>query len=261
MRCFALNCSVFAFFLLSVCLCSAQDDKLDKFSFEDVPKEDNAIPYFAVGGGFAGSFFSPKLDVVNSLLGKFISGQSLNSTIFLKGAQGFVGIPFIKNSRIGFMGLAGSSSVDGSDAGKSHNRHFEYGVNLTGFTFDYGFTPMRSLAILPGFMLGWSSLNIEMSQSNTSPQQFSDSDSIGVSTSNYTHRIASNSSVFIEPHLNVEYAFTQFSMLRVAVGYPLQLGKSSWTADNLAPVNNVPDEIAAKGLNLHIGIFVGLFNN
>jgi hypothetical protein len=62
------------------------------------------------------------------------------------------------------------------------------------------------------------------------------------------------------PRLNVEYAFTSFSMIRVNAGYNLSF-MGDWQADNISTVTGVPSSINGTGLTVQVGLFVGLFNN
>jgi hypothetical protein len=66
--------------------------------------------------------------------------------------------------------------------------------------------------------------------------------------------------LFAMPNLNVEYAFTLVSMVRLNVGYNLSF-MQDWRADNASTLTGVPTSINASGLTAQVGLFVGLFNN
>ena len=76
-------------------------------------------------------------------------------------------------------------------------------------------------------------------------------------TSNYMIR-AKTGFWFVQPMLNLEYAITQFSMIRASVGYNLSFS-DSWTIDRNATLSNVPTGINPNGLNVQVGIFLGVF--
>jgi hypothetical protein len=230
----------------------AQDDKLNQFSFEDVPTEDVRPPYFAVSGGPTATWLFTNLGDVNSFVGG-ITGGTYSSPLLMFGAEGFFAIGFIPNVRAGVMGAA-SVNVLQNDA---KTRRVEYALSLTGLILDYAITPLKGFSIIPGVAGGLGAANFEISQSSgnqTFPQI-----TPTATSANYMRRLRSNLS-FVQPRLNIEYAFTSFSMIRVNAGYNLSF-MGDWQADNISTVTGVPAGINATGLTVQVGLFVGLFNN
>jgi hypothetical protein len=245
-------------FVALVFICSfavnlfAQDDKLNQFSFEDVPTEDVRPPYFAVSGGPTATWLFTNLSDVNSFVNG-IAGASYSSPLLMFGGEGFFAIGFIPNVRAGIMGAASSNIVQ-NDA---KTKRVDYTLSLTGIILDYAITPLKGFSIIPGVAGGLGGANFEISQSSgnqTFPQI-----TPTATSANYMRRLRS-SLTFVQPRLNIEYAFTSFSMIRVNAGYNLSF-MGDWQVDNISTVTGVPAGINATGLTVQVGLFVGLFNN
>lgn len=254
-------------FLLFLCACTvmwAQDDQLDEFTIEDVPQEDVSTPYFGVGGGIIGSFYFGNFDEVNVLVDRVLPGQKIEGPIIMVGAQGFAAIPFIQNSRIGFMSLGGSEMVSGTADvdGTSYNREFEYSLTFNAITLDYAFLPVKGLAILPGAAFGWGNITMRTAQTPATGER-SIGNELEFGTPGLTrYRELSASHFTITPNLNIEYAVTPFSMIRLNAGYNIAASTGDWEADNgIATVSGVSEDINMNGLSAQIGIFIGLFNH
>jgi len=230
----------------------AQDDKLDKLSFEESPLLDEKQPYFAVGGGFLGTFLFTNFDELNVSATAFGVGE-FKSPVFLTGAQGFTAIGVIPNIRIGVLSVGGKATSQVTDTA-SITKTMEYSTSLTGLTLDYAIQPFKHFAVVPGVMLGFGTVAVERSQT-TASRSFTDPIP---STNNYFHRLDA-STIALQPNLNIEYAITQFSMIRVNAGYMMSF-MGDWKADRQTIVTGVPDKINSSGLTLQFGIFVGLFN-
>jgi len=230
----------------------AQDDKLDKLSFEESPLLDEKQPYFAVGGGFLGTFLFTNFDELNVSATAFGVGE-FKSPVFLTGAQGFTAIGVIPNIRIGVLSVGGKATSQVTDTA-SITKTMEYSTSLTGLTLDYAIQPFKHFAVVPGVMLGFGTVAVERSQTTASRSY---TDPIP-STNNYFHRLDA-STIALQPNLNIEYAITQFSMIRVNAGYMMSF-MGDWKADRQTIVTGVPDKINSSGLTLQFGIFVGLFN-
>ncbi len=251
--------------LLILCACTrlwAQDDQLDEFTIEDVPDE-KATPYFGIGGGFIASFNFLKMDEVNNLVNQVLPGQELKAPLVMFGAQGFVAVPFIEGSRVGFTSLGGSLAVDGTATvnATEYKRKFELEASYNAISFDYGFIPFDGLALLPGVMGGWGTMTISASQTPVSGDRTINGEfDFGSPTSNNFREISSSYGA-ITPNLNIEYAISRFGMIRLNAGYTIAF-PGTWEVDNgIAPVKNVSEDISMSGLSAQVGIFIGLFNH
>jgi len=234
----------------------AQDDKLDSLNFEMTPVKEEKPPYFAFGGGYTGTFLMLNMDDLNAHIKNNKFGvPDMKATLYMSGAQGFTAIAVIPNVRIGFFGMGGTTvseiKTDPATTGVS------YAVSYTGFSIDYGFVPLRALAVLPGISGGWVTTTIESYQSkNTS--DFTKDFKSGSDAANYLYR-ATGSFYFVQPNLNIEYAITKFLMARANVGYSFSFSPD-WKFNGTGTLNNVPKGINANGLTLQFGVFIGIFN-
>jgi hypothetical protein len=220
----------------------AQDDKLKDFTFDEVP----TMPMFQ------------DFTKLNETVGA-ITGGTLNGPMWLLGGQGFVAIGIIPNVRVGVFSVAGSSSSERESGGVT--RRAEYNMSMTGMNIDYAFMPFKGFAVLPGVNLGAGTVSFEASQSSgsrTFPQTFPPSGLPPTATS-YMSFIRANH-FFVQPNVNLEYAFSLLTMIRLNVGYSFSF-MGDWRADKVAAIANVPSSYNASGVTAQIGLFVGLFNN
>jgi hypothetical protein len=235
------------------------DNKIDQFSFEEIPQIEEKVPYFAVGGGFTGTLLFTNFDALNSTASDFFgTSVAFGSPMFMTGGQGFVGFPFISNSRLGIVAMGGSTTLtqDRSINSVETTRRVQYALSLTGITFDYAFTPIKGLAILPGAMLGFGTMSIT-SSSSLKTRVWS---GIGMTNVNNFSQELRSSFIMIQPNLNIEYSFTPFTMIRFNAGYSYTT-MGDWKVDGSTTMTGVPDAINGRGLTLQAGIFFGLFNN
>ncbi len=235
----------------------AQDDDLDKLSFEETPLTDEKTPYFAVGGGFIGTWHFTNFDELQKNIRLNDYGTNdLKSPIFLTGAHGFVAIPFLTNFRIGVFGATGGkqSSLVAYDT----TRTLDYTLSFTGLSIDYAIQSTRKLTILPGVSAGYGLISIETAQTLGTRDYLTE---LGKSTNpNNFYNKLTGGFAFVQPNLNIEYAVTAFSLVRVNAGYMLGF-MGDWRADrSSSAVVNVPKGINSNGLTLQFGLFVGLFN-
>ncbi len=255
--------SFIAFSLLSAALYS-QDDDLDELDFEQEPLQEQSDPYFAIAGGYTGTFFFANLDELHTLFkdNEFGFDEDMNSPIYLSGAHGVTLIPWLPNFRAGFFGYGGSSIVETNlDIGSTEDpvnvmRSAEYSVFFTGLSFDYGIVVAKSFAILPGINLGWGNMIIETNQTegDVGWNEFMP----GPGGSNWLQR-AETDFFFVQPNIYFELSLQSFFMLRLNAGYSYAF-QSDWKFNKSAILNNVPEALNANGLHLQFGIFVGFFN-
>lgn len=235
---------------------SAQDDKLNQFSFEDVPTEEAKPPYFAVSGGFISTWLFTNLTDLNTLTNSVV-GSTYNSPVVLFGGEAFAAIGIIPNVRVGIMSIGGTSKLQSATSSGAPTRQTEYSINMLGASIDYAWTPLKGFSIIPGIRGGAGSINYEISQNSATTQTYP---LFPISSTANSMRRMRSEMAFVMPNLNVEYAFTLISMVRLNVGYNLSF-LQEWRADNVSPITGVPASINASGLTAQVGLFVGLFNN
>lgn len=228
----------------------------DDFTFDDIPVDDVKQYYVAAGGGYLGMMTFMNVDELNKVaasvnVGKF-SGQ-----MTMHGGGGVVSLLFVPNLRFGVFGAAGSQALQAKDQ-SGGMRSLRFRTSITAFQADYAVRIFKSLTVLPGVMLGAENYGLEMTQTEAGGPQF---DSLFSGNQGATRNAnISNAHPFYLPAVNLEYALTQFFMIRAGVGYKGAFGVGDWTNDADVPVRGTPN-INANGLSLQFGVFLGLFQN
>src|SRR5262249_6418176 len=121
--------------------------------------------FFSVGGGFLAGYFHPDFSTFNPNVAMPFVGQNYREQVFMFGGAGFVTIPWVKNLRVGGMGMSGVSSDCGCTndtiQGTAVNRYLTYSVGYGALTIDY-VLPLRTghFHIVPGVALGLGSVDI-----------------------------------------------------------------------------------------------------
>ncbi len=237
----------------------AQDDRLDELEFESATIKEEKPPYFAIGGGYTGTFIFTNFTELNKKLLEptfNFSQDALTAPIFLSGVQGFTAIGIIPNVRLGFLGMGGSKTVEKKDSLINLNKHVEYSMSFQGVSIDYGIILMKSLALIPGITFGWGTRTIEVYQA---PSEISwDKFNAIANLNNFLNRAEGNF-YFLQPNINFEYALTPFFMIRANAGYALSFG-GEWKFNRTANLTGVPKKIDANGFTVQLGLFLGLFN-
>jgi len=244
--------------LLSLLSVVAQQDELDLSQLE-IPQapEEASIPYFGIGGGFAGIFLFPTLDELNQKTTDWAVGE-FSAPLFLSGAEGFTAIGIVPNVRVGIFGVGGSKQLQYplSIAGTEVTRTVELSVGMTGLSLGYAIVPFRSFTLLPVLSAGWGMLTIELAQAPATTRWAeikATADSV-----TFLHRLAA-SALFVHPQLYVEYAPLPFLALRLGGGYVLS-SMGEWKHNRIARVEEVPSKVNFSGASAQFAIFLGLFN-
>ncbi len=239
----------------------AQDDELDNFSFETEPLKSESNPYFSVGAGYQLTFLSLNYDEINKYVADKLGLDKFEGIFTLGGVHGFTGLVVIPNTRLGFYGISGSKFTEKENSSTNLKRTAELKVVINGFSIDYGIVPVKSLAVLPGLNFGWGNYTLETTETPTSID-WNDVDSINVGSAKM-NRIE-NKFMMVQPQLSVEYAVTNFAMIRANVHYNLTfdnpLVDKKWTFNKDAELKNTPNKMNSNGLGLQIGLYLGLFN-
>ena len=246
MQKFILKKTIFVLSFLMVCNLfisnplKAQDERLDDFTFESEEMEDPKQPYFALSIGVTGNLLFTNYDELNN---KFIAPKNMElfeGPMFTLGFNVFTALsPFVNNVRLGI----------------SYTRNLS--MQMTGIHFDYAFVPFKSFAILPGIGINLGNMKFEEFNKISSPVSWNDIKSTENNQINYSF-------MAVEPQVNLEYALTGFLMLRAGVSYIASfdnpLSTYAWTINGNNELKDVPSNINPKGLNVKLGIFLGLFN-
>lgn len=237
----------------------SQDEQLEELEFETEEVQQESTGYFAVAAGYTATYNLLNMKELNNLAtGKF-NLPELKSPFFATGFEIFTGSIIVKNLNVGFFSYDGTtnSKLDST----TFNRTFDYTIANKGLIVDYGFVAYKSLAILPGFQLGFGSSTINIDQT-VKKVDWGDID--GNNTIQGYHHRLEKYFLNIEPRLSIQYAVTNFLMFRANASYGLSVKnpfvKEDWIYNNSGEATNVPDEINPGGLKVQLGIFVGLMN-
>jgi len=246
-------------FLTILCLATlsafaqGEDNTLDGLEFEEIaPEKETRPPYFAIGGGYTISFWFPTMTEIQNKATEFGFTKKFTTPVLVNGFQLFTGVGFIENLRVGVYSNGGASTISRS-LGDSGTSEMQYQIGSTGITLDYAIVPAKGLAILPGVGLGYGAVALESrtSLSNVAWGNFNPNSS--------SAQKISASAIYFQPNLNIEYAFTSFSMIRLNAGYNLSF-LQDFKNNGLGTVTGVPTGVNANALTGSLGIFIGLFN-
>jgi hypothetical protein len=255
----------------------AQDDELDELDFEmqDYEQfEDEATPYFAIGGGPVLNMLFLDFDEINNFLsstGYNLGNEDfkLDGILYQFGAQGVISIGLVDNVRIGVIGMGGKKSPkdpldlkvpDISGDSVDVKRFLDFYSGYTGITLDYEIVPFKNFnfAIVPGITLGWGILKLEcyQTQSGINWKDYNPGND-GVNFSSTMQTSFWNAI----PKLSFEYSPTFLSMFRASIGYSTSFGYDWYLNNNGdAKVKDVPAGINTNGLTIQLAILLGIFN-
>ncbi len=232
-------------------------DNLGEITFEELKDKEKTSQYFAVGGGFNGSFLMLNKDDINAHIPATFHVKDFGSQLFVTGGQGFVTF-FFKNIRFGFAAGIGTQTVSdtgGTVNGKSITRHADLSSSLNGLTIDYAIPVFKGFTILPGVQGGFGNFVLERYDGPANDEWTN----ISGSTVQNMSRLET-SQWYVQPNLNLEYAVTTFTMLRLNVGYNLSGTSSTWTLNRTTTINS-SQSINSTGMVAGFGVFFGLFRN
>jgi hypothetical protein len=244
----------------------------DEFDFDEIPLDEGGIAYIGVGAGYVGMLSFMNFDALNTLnhrLG-FASSDDFKGPLLMHGGGGWTVIGLIPNLRLGVYGAGGSTTKSRSVAinGTDFNRTVRFDVGFTAAHIDYAIPLFRGFAVVPGVMVGSGSNTYKVVQTQSAGANienflggysgFSDS-TIGSSADNRSSTMT-RSFLFVYPAVNLEYAITQFVMVRAGGGYQFTnlFNDPVWFDTEGTEIANVPD-IKSNGPMVQVGIFLGLF--
>lgn len=243
-------------------LLTAQDDEIDALPFDNEPLRDDSRSYFVLAGGLTYDFLMIDEANLNSFFEDTPENLKLSGPIQLIGGQGVVGVPWVKNLRLGVFGYGGSieSEVDRFTRFGFDELELEEGqaqsnltVSLFGFSVHYGYVPFEHFAILGGVNAGWGDVTYENYFASQGMDNTTFFDPYGVS------RFEKNY-FFVIPNIQLEYALTSFVILRADASYNLTVGQDeNWTYNELG-TNTVNPDFNLNGLKVGLGLMIGLAN-
>lgn len=242
---------------------TAQDDEIDNLPFDNEPLRDNSRSYFVLGGGITYDFLMINEDNLNSFFANNPDELKLSGPLPLIGGQGVVGVPWIKNLRLGVFGYGGSiesgttevsfPSSDPNGEPLTISSQSNLTASMFGFSFHYGYVPFEHFAILGGLNAGWGDVTYERYRAITSPKDAQTPEPFGV------ERYEKNY-FFVMPNIQLEYAITSYLIFRADASYNLTLGQDTdWTYNKLG-TNSVNPDFNLNGMKVGFGVMIGLAN-
>lgn len=246
----------------------------DEFAFDDIPLDEGELPYIGVGAGYVGMLSFMNFDELNTLNGRlgFSADDDFKGPLLMHGGGGWTVIGLIPNLRLGVYGAGGSTSKSRTVAinGVDYNRAVRFDVGFTAAHIDYAIPLLRGFAVVPGVMVGSGSNTYKIVQTQTAGANienflggYSGFPPSGGSSTPFADNRSSTmerSFLFVYPAVNLEYAITQFVMIRAGGGYQFTglTGTAKWLDTEGTELANVPD-ISSDGPMVQIGVFLGLF--
>jgi hypothetical protein len=217
--------------------------------------------YSWIGGGLIVGMHLPSLSNFNSQIAMPFIKQNLKERAFMIGGQGFIPVPWVKNLRIGGIGMSGNSNVCcvpfTASNGQPTMRSLTYHVGYGALTLDYSIVNTNKFHILAGMEIGFGSVEIIMQQAYSRP--FDVSSEFDQPSNNITHN--NHAGMFIlKPQVEFEYAPFKMVMVRLAGGYQLT-SMGTWQSDDAVPFTDegALTKVNGNGPVFHLGIFLGFF--
>ena len=218
--------------------------------------------YSWFGGGVVFGLHLPSLTDFNSQIAMPFIKQNLKEQAFMVGGQGFAPFPFVKNLRVGGIGMSGNSNVccvpDTTTLGQPEMRSLTYHVGYGALTVDYSFVNTNSFHVLGGLELGLGGLDI-IAQQAANRNTFDISSEFNSPSTNITHTYHAGF-VIVKPQVEFEYAPLKWLMLRLAAGYQVT-AMGTWTVDDAVTIKDagILSKVSGNGAVFHLGVFVGFF--
>ena len=243
-------------FLIGAQFLSAQDNQLDSMKFDQpVEPMEESSPYFVVGGGYFGTLLKQNFTEINNFINKNNLGfdNNFDGWVYLHGGQGFVSA-LLGNFRLGFVSMSGSKTLNKIIDTLGTNRSFVDNISFIGLSLDYAFVLHKRWAILPGIGFGFGSIKLESYQSAPNNDWSTKEDA----NFNY-YKVYSSNNIYFQPNLNIEWAPSPITMIRVGIGYPLTYWYD-WKFNNNGSLSGVPTGLKSDGMTIQFGLLLGLFN-
>ncbi|HTX20091.1 MAG TPA: hypothetical protein VMG34_15685 [Bacteroidota bacterium] len=211
-------------------------------------------------GGFTPAWALFNFDAINKVLPAGMPAFK-NQPMYLAGGEGYGYIMFLKNVRMGGLGMEGTVSTTQYDPSTNIMKNVDYHVSYGGFLVDYVVPIAEGFDCAVGVTIGGGSIDITTTSDDGRYKQWSqiwNEFGNNDSTINVTRHL--NGSFFVlQPRFNVEYALLRWFQLRVGVSYPT-MSAASWKLEDDKDILGVPDNLKTNGPVITAGIMFGFFN-
>jgi hypothetical protein len=258
--------SFLVLFLLGATL-SLHAQEGDEYDFNDIPVDDQALPYIGVGGGYLGMVGLLNYDELNKIgEGLGMGTEGFKGPMWLHGGGGFTAIYVVPNVRLGIYGSGGNKEVSRTVMlnNVNYKRTLRFNMSMTAVQADYAIPLVGKLTAFPGIMFGLSNYELNAIQYKNDTVGFGsifgsggfDAADSSANFNRETH--LSTSTFFVYPAVNLEYALTQFFLLRLGAGYGWSFPYGEWETSNGVVDKDAPN-LKANGAMVQFGLFIGLF--
>ncbi len=257
-----LTLTILSTFFLFSNLSFAQDVETNQENIFSRETDDEG--YFSIATGYTANLKFINNKGLDNLTEHF-SFPKISNPIFSNGFELKTSTVIIKNLNIGFI-KSSTNVIQRNDSTLTGNilflnKQLSLNCDNIGFMLDYAINPFKSFSVNPGINITFSDMEINI----TEAYPFVNYNDIGPAALDiaYYHSL-SKSFIVIEPKISVEYAITNFLMFRTTASYSIGIDNfitnKDWTYNSISNINNTPSELSPSGLNIQLGLFVGLMN-
>ncbi len=214
---------------------------------------------FALAGGFTPGWIMPNFDGFNNQIKTLGLDEFSNSGFFATGGAGHVSLPFLRNFRVGGMGIGGSTKVSKEINGRNYEAKYSSGFG--GFTAEYTFPFVSKVAISAGVILGGGNRTLELYNNNNEfswDEIWQNIPDVDQQEKNIYKKLT-NSFFSVTPTLHLDIPYKRFFAFRIGAGYQIAVNEN-WKADNGQKISNVPSNLNNNSFFIQTGIFIGFFN-
>lgn len=249
--------SILLLMMLSVVVLFSQEEQQQEE--EILPPKRSVSAKIGGAGGFTSSLLFFDVAPINEILRNTNSAEIGSKFIPLYGGQGYGYIMFIKNFRVGGMGMSGT--VKTKSLFGSTRRDVEVTVGYGGVTVEYVVPVFSRLDITVGTLLGGGGMDIKITRDEGNAKVWDDLwNEFGTNAfpvTDYSRTLSGSFFIYL-PSVNFEFAVLQWLGVRAGVSY-LGMSSGSWKLDDKHDVYGVPSSINGKGWMINGGVFLGTF--
>lgn len=233
-----------------------QDDNISSY--------DDEKGYFSIAAGYTANLKFINTNELDNISNKF-SLPKIAIPIFTNGFELKTSTIIFKNLNFGFI-TSSSEVIQNADtlnpvSKEIYHKQLSLNFDNIGFMLDYAINPFKSFSINPGVNISFSKMQIQISQTK-SDINYNDITPINLQD-NYFHSF-SKDFIIIEPKISIEYAITNFLMFRATTSYSIALDNfitnKDWTYNSTGNLFYTPSDLSPSGLNIQLGLFLGLMN-
>ncbi len=230
---------------------------------EPLPPPHHGQVKFGGAGGFTQSLLFLNLDPINDVIKAHGGAAFDKNPLFMMGGQGYAYILFVKNLRLGGIGMSGSMSTRTIDTTFGNlRRDVQLSAGYGGITAEYVVPLVSRLDLTFGAILGWGNVTMRLTHGQGDVAWDNLWNEFGSNSSNsaqFTHKMTGSFFLY-QPSVSVEYAVLRYLGVRLGVGYSGTAG-GSWKFDDQddSQVIGVPSDINGRGFTINAGIYLGTF--